>query len=480
MFIVSAIEVGFCAWIMDKCNISKKIWAVLLFSIIAGVVIEYCLNVNYFPSWKYMSPEPLAEWDEFTVSDFYKLHLIPITILGGIYGLYLTTILGFLYAIGTIICKKIHLRKYSHLISLSAILHVLLVAVLLLELPIVGVTSVGRPLDYYFEFPPLTTYVKHADFSWTVFCLLSLFIIAVISPFLIKIFSSMKRADFRGSFFIRPFPAWGWFAVISCAIFWVLAWNRFEWFSFFQTYTFSPLWISFIVAVNAATFARSGKCMLKNSTLYFILLFPLSSVFWWFFEYLNRFVQNWHYVGAEIFSPFEYAIFATLCFSTVLPAVLSVCEFLETFKTISMPLNDFFRVKFLNTRSAAWIVLVLACSGLIAIGRYPDYFFPILWLSPLLVITSLQTLKRQENIFSGIVEGRWGNLFCLAISALVCGFFWEMWNFNSMPKWEYSVPFVDRFHLFEMPILGYAGYLPFGIECAVLAGLLKEFILHKK
>jgi hypothetical protein len=44
-----------------------------------------------------------------------------------------------------------------------------------------------------------------------------------------------------------------------------------------------------------------------------------------------------------------------------------------------------------------------------------------------------------------------------------------MWNFYSLAKWKYSIPFVERFHLFEMPILGYAGYLPFGLECAQVA-----------
>jgi hypothetical protein len=48
-----------------------------------------------------------------------------------------------------------------------------------------------------------------------------------------------------------------------------------------------------------------------------------------------------------------------------------------------------------------------------------------------------------------------------------------MWNINSLPKWVYSVPFVDRFHVFEMPILGFAGYLPFGLECAVIAHFVR-------
>ncbi len=49
-----------------------------------------------------------------------------------------------------------------------------------------------------------------------------------------------------------------------------------------------------------------------------------------------------------------------------------------------------------------------------------------------------------------------------------------MWNYNSLAHWEYSVPFVQRFHVFEMPVLGFAGYLPFGLECAAVAGLLRN------
>jgi hypothetical protein len=40
-----------------------------------------------------------------------------------------------------------------------------------------------------------------------------------------------------------------------------------------------------------------------------------------------------------------------------------------------------------------------------------------------------------------------------------------MWNYKSLSHWEYALPFVHRFKIFEMPLLGYAGYLPFGLEC---------------
>jgi hypothetical protein len=39
-----------------------------------------------------------------------------------------------------------------------------------------------------------------------------------------------------------------------------------------------------------------------------------------------------------------------------------------------------------------------------------------------------------------------------------------MWNYWSFPKWIYLIPYVDRPKLFEMPLLGYGGYLPFALE----------------
>ena len=55
---------------------------------------------------------------------------------------------------------------------------------------------------------------------------------------------------------------------------------------------------------------------------------------------------------------------------------------------------------------------------------------------------------------------------------LVCGFFWEMWNWRSYPKWIYDTPGVRSAYLFEMPALGYLGYLPFALELYLLKQLL--------
>jgi hypothetical protein len=62
------------------------------------------------------------------------------------------------------------------------------------------------------------------------------------------------------------------------------------------------------------------------------------------------------------------------------------------------------------------------------------------------------------------------------LGALICGFFWEMWNIGSLAQWKYSIPYVHRFEIFAMPLLGYAGYLPFGLECAAVGDLVEDVV----
>jgi hypothetical protein len=84
-------------------------------------------------------------------------------------------------------------------------------------------------------------------------------------------------------------------------------------------------------------------------------------------------------------------------------------------------------------------------------------------------------MGNEKNILSDLSAGRWTLVFASAVSALICGFFWEMWNYFSQAKWIYSIPFVQKFQIFEMPLLGYAGYLPFGLECAVIGDIIISF-----
>ena len=332
--------------------------------------------------------------------------------------------------------------------------------------PLCGVKLAGKEVANFLHFPPLTRYVEHAGFSWLVFTAIAVFVFATVAPLIAKVLRSPGQPIHITS---RAFPLWGWGSMFFCLVAWILAWTRFDWFADYQIFTFSPLWFGYIGIVNALTYARSGRCMLLQRPKYLAKLFMVSAIFWWYFEYLNRFVQNWYYIGIEGLSPVEYVVFATLPFSTVLPAVLGTYELLKTFPRLSSGLEEYKKLDIVSSKPIARAFLVVASIGLFGIGIYPDYLFPLLWLSPLLILTSIQRLAGIETIFAPLRRGDWSRIFLLALSAFICGMFWEMWNYFSYAKWLYSIPFVQKFHIFEMPLLGYAGYLPFGLECAVVA-----------
>lgn len=348
----------------------------------------------------------------------------------------------------------------------------LFLIVLLLGLPLGGVWLAGHDLAPYLEFPPRTQHVEHAPFSWPVFIGLALAILAVVVPFLFR--TAVANLLSTGqAVAVRKFPWWGWLAVALGLLFWLLAWTRFEWMAPFQRYTFTPQWLCFIVAINALAYRRTGRCLLTHETKFFLWLFPLSAAFWWFFEYLNRFVQNWYYTGAD-FSPLHYFMAATLPFATVLPAVLSTEEWLASHPRSSAGLEFNTVIWCTKPKVLAWITLVVAAAGLFLIGWFPDYLFPLLWVAPLLLLMAFRVLGNHPAAFPEVARADWRRVFRFGLAALICGFFWELWNALSLAKWIYSVPYVGRFHLFEMPILGYAGYLPFGLECAVIADLIRR------
>lgn len=348
----------------------------------------------------------------------------------------------------------------------------LILTLMLLGLPLLGVWMAGHPVSDYLKFPPQTHFIQNHPFSWRAFALYCLLISACIAPLIVRIIMSPKTIEPE----IRParsFPWWGWLGLMLAVAAWILAWTRFDWFAALQPHTFTPLWLAFIVVINGLCHRQHGHCLMLSRPVFFLLLFPISAAFWWFFEYLNRFVQNWYYIGPE-FSAGQYFLYATLPFSTVLPAVLSLRDGLMSARWIRRGFDRFIPLRLRFPKLFAALTLTLSAGGLAGIGVWPNFLFPLLWVAPLLIILSLQALMDERHILSALTVGHWTPLVAAAAAALICGVFWEMWNFLSLAKWKYSIPFVHRYPIFEMPLLGYAGYLPFGLQCAVVGSLLES------
>ena len=142
--------------------------------------------------------------------------------------------------------------------------------------------------------------------------------------------------------------------------------------------------------------------------------------------------------------------------------------------------RSYHRLKIRRPRLVAGAVLLAASAGLTGIGVFPDLFFPLLWVSPLLIIVSLQAILGEDHVLASIGKGDWRMVIACAGAAVICGFFWEMWNYYSLARWIYHIPYVGRFRIFEMPILGYAGYLPFGLQCAAVGAMVAVMTARDK
>ena len=341
--------------------------------------------------------------------------------------------------------------------------------IILVGSPIAGMAVAGFPVSHFLEFPPLTRYVAHAPKNHVAFLLSIGFSIILLTPLALRFLKYFRQVGIRPP--AGKFPKWGLLGLGLMAVSWGVAWNIITTPQSVRMWTFTPLWLGFIIFLNALTQWRLGSCLMLRRPLAFMLLFFLSSLFWWYFEFMNRFVQNWYYIGVSNIGPAKYVFMASLSFSTVLPAVLSLNELLKC--TCAFEKAFDLKCHFVWQRWYAFVMLVFSISCLIFLGRFPDILFPFLWISPLLVICNTKKmLGVKENLIDAVLDGRLGAIARLAVSGLVCGFFWEMWNFWSYPKWIYSIPYVAHFKIFEMPLLGYLGYLPFGLECASVAAVL--------
>ena len=226
-------------------------------------------------------------------------------------------------------------------------------------------------------------------------------------------------------------------------------------------YTFFPLWLGFILAVDGLVLRRTGTSLIVRSPKIMAMMFILAVPYWWMFEAINQVIQNWVYIGSNPETSLFSLIQTSLAFSVVIPAVFEVSELVGSFNFI----NRFARMPalVLNRQQVA-IIGILGVLSLAALLTWPKYLFPITWLSLFFIFDPINYLTGRPSITANVRHGDWRLVVAFALGALICGFFWEMWNYQATISWQYNIGFFDFARIFHMPLLGYGGYLPFGLE----------------
>ncbi len=255
--------------------------------------------------------------------------------------------------------------------------------------------------------------------------------------------------------------------LILALVFWAISWLQVRPASDFY---FFPLWLGYILTVDGLVAVRTGTSPIERNGWRVAWLFAVSVPLWWIFEGFNVVVDNWRYQTPIRYSSLEYALLASVAFSTVVPAVLTTTELVRSFRLDPLrrlPPIQPTRAFLLSIHGAGWLMVTLTMFR-------PEAFFPFVWLSLVFVLDPVVHWLGGRSLVSFVSRRDWSPLFNLAVGTLICGWFWEMWNLYSMPKWTYNVPYGEYLHVFEMPLLGFGGYIPFGYEVYLLSVLVGQ------
>lgn len=274
---------------------------------------------------------------------------------------------------------------------------------------------------------------------------------------------------------LRPFPGHGWFGIAALA---GAEWLMFHGVEPAATF-FTPIaWSAYILIVDAAVFSLTNRSRLNDAPITVARMALLSVPLWLIFEAYNLRLRNWVYTGVP-----EGWTGALLgygwSFATITPAIFETSDLVQAL----LP----------RMSGKPWKLSPMVENGMIAGGavclitplvvpqQVAAYLFLPVWVGFILFLDPLNRRLGLPSFLGDLSEGFRRRLYGFLLAGWVCGWLWEFWNNWAAAKWHYVFPIAQNWKIFEMPALGYLGFLPFALECFVmyvtvawLAGWLKR------
>jgi len=221
-------------------------------------------------------------------------------------------------------------------------------------------------------------------------------------------------------------------------------------------------WWPYILMLEGLLFLWQGEFRLLSRPYEFLRLSCWSVTFWLVFEAFNLVLRNWRYAGMLPQWWLRWPGYA-LAFATVLPGILLTARVLAAWGAW----------KGAGGRPRNWtnwqpLFLLLGAACIILPLTLPRYAFPLVWLVFIFLLDPICDLLAGNSLTRRWLKGERQEIFCILAAGLICGLWWEMWNYPAAAKWVYALPVLNFGRIFEMPVLGYLGFLPFALEVAVM------------
>jgi hypothetical protein len=233
-------------------------------------------------------------------------------------------------------------------------------------------------------------------------------------------------------------------------------------------------WWGYILAVDAWIYRCKGASLLASRRQTFALMCLLSVAFWSLFEAYNRLLPGWTYINLPDHLAWRFAGYA-VAFATIMPGMFLTCELLQVyrlFERVGMP-----AIRWTPARLRLSVVVgALFC---FAPPFFPEpargYLWALVWTGWFFLLEPFNYRRGMPSIFRDWEQGRAARTLRLFATGVICGLLWEFWNMWAHTKWIYTFPLGHGLKLFEMPLVGFPGFLPFALDCFVMFHFLASF-----
>ena len=221
-------------------------------------------------------------------------------------------------------------------------------------------------------------------------------------------------------------------------------------------------WTGFILFADAIVYRARGNSWIRSAPREFAALSLASIPLWVVFEGYNLVIRNWMYVGLPenpALRLFGYA----WSFATISPAIFEGAELVALARGAGKAgkAGGAGRENTAFTATSALSIAVGAAmlvSPFVAPREIAPYFAAPVFMGFIFLLDPVNRRLGAESL----TRERTINLL---LSGLLCGVLWECWNYWARAKWIYTVPIMQEWKIFEMPLPGYLGFPPFAIEC---------------
>ncbi len=335
----------------------------------------------------------------------------------------------------------------------------------------------------YFEYPPLTAEPK-APYNQIVFIIIAIMFAAVALLYLFPRLFGFKKGNITD--LIMPpmpkvsYPKWFWIGLIMQAGTLFILWGKFSEPKWLINWADLPLFWGFTLVIDGLVYKRNGgSSLIRNAPQEIVAIGASSVVGWLLFEYLNFYVDdNWLYPKGNLIPDNEFTIYAVIGSSGLLPLAFECYSLLRTIKWLKNRFDN--GIKIIIAPWIQTVILIVCFISLFLSAIFHNTLFFALWMSPMIILVIMLDKFDIWTPFTPVKQGNWTPMLLFALSYFIIGFCLEGMNYfgathnpdqtistHNPAYWQYSLPYVNCCHVFEMPGLGLLGYMPFGVYCCV-------------